>query len=1021
LRKIGQGILPSVLYGAKKMNMISTGAFLTEMDASDKQHNSLVKKLVNAWEQKNSKTARAGGVSLMALSLAACGSSDDDAAVSYSQAEQTAAILKAKTDAELVATNAAAALKVTTDAASVKAASDATTAALTHTDGTVFATVDAAKTSGINTSSADAIAGALKGTDGTQHSTVDAAVTSNDTTVTAAALKASNGTQHATVDAAVTSNDAAITTAAQSGHETSLLNAASSTFATVAALQAAYNTATAPIGVGQTFTLTTGDDATGTITGTKSTTSTSENDTFNATDTTYTASDVIDGGAGTDVLNIVAAAGAGISAASAVINVETINLTFNSFTTETLDMNNVVGAAITVNNSQTGGFTGVTVSNLSATSSVTLDSGLTGTLVVSGAGTVNAIDAAVVTASLTSDGSSITIVADDSTNTINLDAASAASGTVTDSANISGVGTITLDPENGNTENVENLTLSGNGAAVSFDITDASIAGNTLETLTFTGSQNVTVTASAAALAGINTASDYTDSATGTVTVVADTTATADLTHVKADVLQHGVDAGATTITIANNQRLELTGDTDASGGGAGVYASTELATGNETLDLELQASQTNNGIDVSDFEVISINVDDQAATTGTITVADFAAGATSALTVTGADNLTITTQTAATLSATAFTGVLNLATTVNLTSVTAGQANDVIDIDADANMTVNGGLGNDAITISHALTNRTITIDGGAGTDTVEVTVVHAATDRMTFTNVEVLDINNNAGTYDARDFSGDTLVIESTGGTNTSLTFDASNTTSVDLSGLTIDDAEVDIALSNITNMDTTIIGTNGKDTVTGGNGNDTITAGNGANILVGGAGADVITSGSGVDTVTGGTGADDITVGGGDDIILLAATGADTGHTLATLDELKDFAVTTNVADAAENVGDLIDISGATAAIGSTTTDANVSSISNGVITFVDGSASVGWTALAADAVTAVGGVGGTDGTAIGWNYEGNGYLTILGSASDGTEHDIVEFEGVTITQVGLNASLTATIATDQFFIA
>ena len=31
-----------------------------------------------AWEKKNAKVARAGGVSLMALSLAACGSSDSD-------------------------------------------------------------------------------------------------------------------------------------------------------------------------------------------------------------------------------------------------------------------------------------------------------------------------------------------------------------------------------------------------------------------------------------------------------------------------------------------------------------------------------------------------------------------------------------------------------------------------------------------------------------------------------------------------------------------------------------------------------------------------------------------------------------------------------------------------------------------------------------------------------------------------------------------------------------------------------
>jgi len=65
------------LYGAKNMNMISTGAFQTEMDASSGQE-TLVSKLTSAWEKKNAKAARAGGVSLMALSLAACGSSSDD-------------------------------------------------------------------------------------------------------------------------------------------------------------------------------------------------------------------------------------------------------------------------------------------------------------------------------------------------------------------------------------------------------------------------------------------------------------------------------------------------------------------------------------------------------------------------------------------------------------------------------------------------------------------------------------------------------------------------------------------------------------------------------------------------------------------------------------------------------------------------------------------------------------------------------------------------------------------------------
>jgi len=942
----------------------------------------------------------------MALSLAACGGSDDVAVdlTPFAQSDIDTAVAAANTAAAATAVTVAneAATAQAEAVAAAEAAVDLTTndaevvaAALTTEAGTTYATVDAAFTAGSNTSNADAVT---------------------------AALTDASSVVHATVDAAITSNDAAVTLAATNAAEADLV--AGTGFDTVAALNSAYIDATTPVGAGQTFTLTTGDDATGTLVGSAGTTSTANNDTFNATDTTFTAADVIDGGAGTDVVNVVAAAGAGIAAAAAVVNVETLNLTFNSFTTETLDVANVIGAAINVNNSQVGGFTGVTVSNLSATSSLTLDSGLTGTLTVSGSGTVNAVDAATVGATLTADGSSITIIGDDSTNAINLTATSGTAAKVSDSATISGVGTITLNPESGgagaNDKVVENLTLSGNGAAVSFDVTDGSTAGNTLETLTFTGDQNVTVTASAAALAGINAAADFTDNTTaGTVTVVVDTLATADLTHVKADVMQHGTDGGAVTMTVANGQRVELTADTDASNGGALVLDSTELATGNETLDLELQASQTKNGIDVSDFEVISINVDDQAATTGTITVANLAAGATSALTITGGDNLTITTQTAATLSATDFTGVLNLATTANLTSVTGGSGNDVIDIDADANMTVNGGAGNDAITVSHALGNRTITIDGGDGTDTVEITAVHAATDRLTLTDVEVIDINNQAGTYDVRDFNGKTLVAESTGGTNTVLTFDASNVTDVNLSALTIDDAEIDVVVASVTNMDTTIVGTNGKDTITGGNGADTITGGNGANILIGGAGDDAITGGTGVDTITGGTDADDLTGGSGDDVFVFAATGADTGSTAGTFDTIKDFTVTTNAADAAEDIGDLLDISGATAALGATTSDANVSAITKGVITFVD--ATDTFANLVADALTAVGGLVGTDGTAVAWNYGGNGYVTVLGSAADGTEHDLIELEGVTITELGLNASVTGTIAADQFFIA
>jgi len=76
------------LYGAKNMNMISTGAFQAEMNASNKQL-TLAEKFAAVWEKKNAKAARAGGVSLMALSLAACGS--DDTATTSATTDTTSA------------------------------------------------------------------------------------------------------------------------------------------------------------------------------------------------------------------------------------------------------------------------------------------------------------------------------------------------------------------------------------------------------------------------------------------------------------------------------------------------------------------------------------------------------------------------------------------------------------------------------------------------------------------------------------------------------------------------------------------------------------------------------------------------------------------------------------------------------------------------------------------------------------------------------------------------------------------
>ena len=647
------------------------------------------------------------------------------------------------------------------------------------------------------------------------------------------------------------------------------------------------------------------------------------NDTITATDTTYTANDVIVGGEGTDTLTITAAAEASITAVASVSGVETVNVVLNGFTADTVDMANVVGAAVTVTQAQLAGATDVTVNNLSTTSSLTLGSTFTGTLTMTGQGTVNAVDAATVTATLGAAAGSVTINGDDSTNTVNLVAATAVAGTTTDAAVLNLAGTVAVDNENAANTVVENLTLSGNGAAASYDIADATTAANTLETLTVTGDQNVTITASAAALGGIDAAADYSDTSTaGTTTVVMDTRATVDLTHVKADLIEFGTAGAAMTITTANGQALGLTADA-STGAGALTVDSTELTTGDETLNLTIEANQTT-AIVVSDFEVVNLTIDDGSAATTTaqtITVGGLTGGASTDINISSTlDNLTLTAVTADNLIATNFAGVLTLSGSTGIDNVTGGSGNDVITHSADTNFTLAGGAGNDSLSVTNALTSRTVTYDGGAGTDTLEINNVLGVADRLTMSNIEIVDFNNRAGTHDARDFSGQTLVATSTGGTNTSVTMSIANATNVDLSGITGDEAQLDFTVgATATAIATTFSGTQIKDTITTGAGDDTINGNGGADIIDGAAGADTINGGAGADSITGGAGNDALTGGAGSDTFNFSQTAALNGS-----DTVSDFTVGT-VASGGDVINGLGDI--ATMAVSNATSGTSI----------------------------------------------------------------------------------------------
>ncbi|MDC1016497.1 hypothetical protein OAQ72_00620, partial [Planktomarina temperata] len=596
-----------------------------------------------------------------------------------------------------------------------------------------------------------------------------------------------------------------VITQAELDAQTAAAEAAAAAQAVAEAAQAAAEAelAAALNPAGQTFALTAENDIRANGAG---------DDTNTGTSTTYNAGDVITDAGGTDTLNLTLT---GDAAAATVVNVETINAAFNTFAAPTFAAANVSGASINVTQTAVGGSANATVTGLGATNTVTFGAGITGTatVTVTGAATVNGGDA--VTLTVNDAGTAgVTIIADDDTNTINLNDAAAAA---TSAASISAAGTVALDAENVDGQDVELLTLSGNGAAVTYDMVDSEV-----ETITVTGDQNVTIIASA----GLLDDEVLTDSSTGTSVVRVDSRAAAtyDLDRIAADQIEFGVDAaGAVVFQVADSQNFHLTADTTATAA-VTIEANVAGATAVETLNLRIEASQSASNLDVSDFEVVNITVDDEAvpAADNTLTIFNLVGGATATINVvSGDDNLTLTDVTADTIVATGFNGDLIVTDNANVDTVTGGNGADQFSNlgttgGANANSTFNGGAGNDTMTVDAAdSTDRTVTFDGGAGTDTLSITTANAVGDRYTLTNVEVVTFTVD-GTVDARDFSGKTLTINGdVADGNETVTFSAANTTTVDLSGITINtgagtDGGADTVVSNVTAVSTTITGT-------------------------------------------------------------------------------------------------------------------------------------------------------------------------------------------------------------------
>jgi hypothetical protein len=779
------------------MNMISTGAFLPETDASTKQ-SELVKKLTAAWEKKNSKTARAGGASLMALSLAACGGEDN---TPFSAADVSAA--------------------------ETAAAAAATTAALTGADGTVYASVDAAVTSN-DTAIADAATAAVDITTDNQ-AAIDAAVAAVDLTTDNAAA----------IDAAV---------------------AADTAFASLADLVAAYDSLAAPAGTSLALTssvdvMTAGDG----------------DDTISGTSGTYAAADIITDTGGTDTLNLSLT---GNAAAATVVGIENINMNFTTFAEPTADLTNVKNGTVTVTQSQAGGSTAATVSG-AGNLTVTAGSGVSGTFTITQADgsnlTIDAGTAATVTHSEVADtlASTVTVNGSAASTSITVDGGDqgtvVVNGTTTDrqitttgkdiTVNSAYVGTstsVTTDSEiaytgENNVDDVASITMAG---VVSLAASAAT------ETATFTGSQAVTATVTGGLgtttdLAGENdiglvgakavlNAEKITSSGTGSysVRVTDDIAGAFDASKFDSDI----------------SVRLDVIGTGDTITIDSGATVDYRDATGTDVLELISSATAGTTG------ESLTI-VANAAATL--ITNGDAGDG-------TGADRfetVNVTSSTVAT-TVTALLGdaAMTLGGSKAITTAATSTAASVTNNGVTANYTIDGT--NDFATITGSATSTdTIIISETAGDDLSDNTI----------SNIDVIDMTkaavNQTLVLDASQVNGKTIAIDGTlnGAVKDAVTIDA-NSTTVDLSGVTVNATNVGTVTINLTGVAgaaTNITGTGGVDALSN--------QGAGAITFDGAGGADTLTGGSGNDVLTGGNGGDGLTGAGGNDTYHLAETTA------------------------------------------------------------------------------------------------------------------------------------------------
>jgi Ca2+-binding RTX toxin-like protein len=308
---------------------------------------------------------------------------------------------------------------------------------------------------------------------------------------------------------------------------------------------------------------------------------------------------------------------------------------------------------------------------------------------------------------------------------------------------------------------------------------------------------------------------------------------------------------GNDTITVAvNGDFVSSTGGLETVSGGAGTDT---LSFSASQSGADLPALSAASLLGLSSVEVVQFLTVDGAAS---ITLSDdvYTANGNATLTV-DADVLT--------------SGAL----TVSASTLTAANA---VKVDLDTNCTGGAashnivlGAGNDTVIIElDDLRASALTITGGAGTDTLQLTDAGNTSGTGTsvtlddgITGFETITFTTATDTYN---ITTDSLSVAS-GATMT-------------VSGDSLTTGVLYFTGTNETNGFFNITSGGGADSITGGSLADTISTGSGADTVVGGSGADTITTGDDADSIDGGAGNDIVSAGEGDDSTIIGGAGVD-----------------------------------------------------------------------------------------------------------------------------------------------